>query len=415
MKKIVLSVCVLGVGALGAFLPAVRSSWARPNPKGPALFPQQIRFQNGRSFALNLPRDTKISLAAQGLKRPRFMALSPDGRLFITDMYDKSDNTKGKIYVLENFDAKTRRFKSTRTYLSNLHNPNNVAFDTDASGKMWLYTALTDKLVRYPYRKGDVKPSGAPQVLAKYPAYGLGYKYGGWHLTRTVAVAPNHRLYVSVGSSCNACLEKEPVRATIASYNGDGSNAKTAACGLRNAVGLKFVEGKLWATNMGADHLGDNVPNDTLIQVKEGGNYGWPTVYVDGGKAKSDPKFKIAKARVNPAQVPPVQAYFFAHSSPLGLEYFDRQSPFPLLRGQFLVSLHGAGFTRINHGYSVCIAPRNEAPGAPRLVERDFITGFKKGRRIYGRPADILRFREGFLLSDDYAGAVYYVTPSATR
>jgi glucose/arabinose dehydrogenase len=40
----------------------------------------------------------------------------------------------------------------------------------------------------------------------------------------------------------------------------------------------------------------------------------------------------------------------------------------------------------------------------------DFITGFLRDGRVHGRPVDILRYGpNGFLLTDDHAGAVYYV------
>lgn len=54
------------------------------------LTPHHISLANGKSFDLNLPDGYEISVAAQGLRRVRFMALSPDNRLFVTDMYDKS-------------------------------------------------------------------------------------------------------------------------------------------------------------------------------------------------------------------------------------------------------------------------------------------------------------------------------------
>ena len=63
-------------------------------------------------------------------------------------------------------------------------------------------------------------------MLATFPDYGLGYKYGGWHLTRTIAVGGNGKIYVSVGSSCNACEEKEAVRASILEMDADGKNQR---------------------------------------------------------------------------------------------------------------------------------------------------------------------------------------------
>jgi hypothetical protein len=60
---------------------------------------------------LNLPKAFGISVAAEGLKRVRFMARSPDGRIFVTDMFNLTDNKRGVVYILDQFDPATRTFK----------------------------------------------------------------------------------------------------------------------------------------------------------------------------------------------------------------------------------------------------------------------------------------------------------------
>lgn len=62
-------------------------------------------------------------------------------------------------------------------------------------------------------------------MIATFPDYGLNYKYGGWHLTRTIAIGAG-KLYVSVGSSCNACEEEEPIRATVLEMYADAEFSK---------------------------------------------------------------------------------------------------------------------------------------------------------------------------------------------
>jgi glucose/arabinose dehydrogenase len=143
------------------------------------LTPRRVSLSGGRSFSLSLPEGFDISVAAEGLKRVRFMARSPDGRIFVTDMHDLSDNTKGAVYILDEFDAAGRRFKRVIPYLTHLRNPNSVAFYTDRQGVEWFYLALTDRLVRYRYEAGGEAPTGRPEVLATFPDYGLNYKYGG--------------------------------------------------------------------------------------------------------------------------------------------------------------------------------------------------------------------------------------------
>ena len=190
-------------------------------------------------------------------------------------MFSRADNTRGAIYILDGWSDSTHTFARTIPYLTHLRNPNNLAFYTDpATHQTWLYTALTDRLLRYRYSPGDTAPTTAPEVLARYPDYGLNYKYGGWHLTRTIAFATFHgqtKLYVTVGSSCNACTEKEDIRATLSVMDPDGHNPQILATGLRNAVGLSYIPsldgGSLFATNMGADHLGDYDPEDQFFEL----------------------------------------------------------------------------------------------------------------------------------------------------
>jgi glucose/arabinose dehydrogenase len=362
----------------------------------PKLIPHRIKLATGQSFDLNLPEGFEISIAAQGLKRVRFMARSPDNRIFVTDMYNLTDNRRGVVYILDQFDPATRQFKKITKYLSGLRNPNNVAFYKDSTGTDWLYLALTDRLVRYRYEHGKDAPAGQPQVLATFPDYGLGYKYGGWHLTRTVVIGGNEKLYVAVGSSCNACEEKEEVRASILEMDPDGKNQRYFARGLRNAVGLLWVNDRLYATNMGSDHLGDNSPADTFYSIETETHYGWPYCYQTGSRIFPDPKFNPGGAKFRCSRVPAALVAFPAHSSPLGLEYFDNS---------FLVALHGSTKKRLRRGYRVVRIVESRSG-----IAEDFITGFFDGVRINGRPADIFALdQDSFLVTDDYSGVVYCV------
>src|SRR5688572_22590465 len=175
------------------FLIAAGSAHAKGQIRRQQLVPHHISLASGRSFDLNLPRGFAISVAAQGLKRVRFMAKSPDDRIFVTDMYNLADNNRGVVYILDEFDDISKSFKKATPYLKGLRNPNSIAFYTDAKGVNWFYLALTDHLVRYKYKAGEETPQGQPEVLASFPDYGLSYKYGGWHLTRTIAVGSNDK------------------------------------------------------------------------------------------------------------------------------------------------------------------------------------------------------------------------------
>jgi glucose/arabinose dehydrogenase len=437
--------------------------------------PHTLPYAPGKSITLSLPAEFDIDIAARGIRRPRFFAQSPDGRIFLTSMYNLDDNRLGSVWILDGWNEKTHTFARTIRYLGHLRNPNSIAFWTDTkTGKSWLYIALTDKLVRYPYHAGDNAPTAAPEIIIHFPDYGLNYKYGGWHLTRTVAVADVGnvpRIFVSIGSSCNYCQEREVARASILSMEPDGRNAKIVAQGIRNAVDLRYVPdvdgGSLFATNMGDDHLGDKLPDDTFFKIDSAADhpatYGWPTCYFAQGKATldstplpsmHDATFRahadappqshddsvygkqrgVAAAGTNldaggghaavpdpnaalgqpPAHlkscesVPPAYAWFPAHSSPLGFAYFPPADS--KLNSSFLVALHGASHPHIGTGYRVV-----RLVGADHTPQ-DFLTGFltiENGKPIvHGRPCGILRLRpDSFLITDDDLGLVYFVRP----
>lgn len=427
----------------------------------------------GKTITLSLPARFDINIAARGLGRVRFFAQAPDGRIFVTGMHDISDNRRGSIFILDGWNEQTHTFARVVPYLDRLHNPNSIAFWKDAkTGQSWLYLALTEKLVRYPYHAGDLKPTGPAETLMRFPDYGLNYKYGGWHLTRTVAVGQVGgvpRIFVSVGSSCNYCQEREVARASILSMDPDGKNARIIAQGMRNGVDVHYLPdvngGSLFATNMGDDHLGDKLPDDTFFHVDAAPgqpvNYGWPACYFAGGTAVhdttplpsvEDPELRahtdqplrednesvygkqrgVAAAGTNLAaggghaaepdpnaelgqppaplksceSVPRPYAWFAAHSSPLGFAHFSAADS--EIGDSFLVALHGASHPHIGTGYRVVLfTPANRKP-------KDFITGFltlDHGKAtVHGRPCGLLRMGpDAFLLSDDFLGVVYFV------
>jgi len=263
--------------------------------------PHTLTYAPGKSITLSLPADLDIAVAATGIKRARFFAEAPDGRIFVTSMVNLADNTNGAVYILDGWNAETHTFTHVIPYLQHLRNPNNIAFYTDEAHQTWLYLPLTDRLVRYKYNAGDKTPKTPAELLIRFPDYGLNYKYGGWHLTRTVAVATLHgttRIYITTGSSCNYCREREAVRASLIVMDPDGSHQQILAHGLRNAVDLQYIpnldRGSLFATNMGDDHLGERLPEDTFFELDSNRhpgpitaaaapNYGWPTCYFGNG------------------------------------------------------------------------------------------------------------------------------------
>jgi len=368
------------------------------------LVSHRVKTNDGRTFTLNAPADFEIVPAAEGFKRVRFFSRSPDGRIFVTDMYNLADNKRGAIYILDAFDERTGKFGKVISYMTGLHNPNSLQFYRDSNGQDWIYIAETGQLTRRRFTRGEEKPTDrSPQVIATFPDHGLDYKYGGWHLTRTLAFGTNGKLYVSVGSSCNSCEEKEDVRATVLEMDPDGSGRRIIAKGLRNAVGLKWINGALWATNQGSDHLGAKEPDETFYRLPTGdskpADHGWPYCHSSNGRIFADPKLQ---RRGGCRGVVAPDAFFPARSSALGFDYFGVDS-FAPMRDAFLVALHGSTNKDIGSGYKIVAWRAGQRP-------RDVITGFLRRGKVNGRPCDIIKLKDdSFLFSDDNKGVIYLV------
>ncbi len=363
---------------------------------------QKIQLKKGTPFELKIPVGYSINVAAQGLERPRFFSRSPDGRLFVTDMHDRSDNKKGRIMILEHWDEKKKSFGKITTFLKGLHNPNQVAFYTSGE-QTYIYIAETGKLSYYKYTPGDSVASGKPVVVATFPDYGLSYKYGGWHLTRSIAFHGS-KMYVSVGSSCDACIETEDIRATVVEMDPDGSNQRIFARGIRNAVGIKWVKDALWVTHMGRDNRGPDKPEELFHTVVDNGFYGWPYYYQYRKTIIADTQF-IKKEHPPFVRKPAIVPYTFkAHAAPLGFEYvadFDD----PLLNHTFLVALHGSTSVWRQRGNAIV---QLTAGGGYREVISGFLQGKTENLR-YGRPCDIIQWdKHSFFISDDKNGVIYF-------
>ena len=338
--------------------------------------------------AIRLPPGFRLDTFASGLGSPRFLAVSPSGDIFV------SVPSRGQVVALPDRTGRGRADQVV-VYASGLNRPHGLAFFQG-----FLYVAETDAVVRFPYRPGELAGGKPEAVVRDLPS-------GGGHWTRTIAFGPDGKMYLSVGSSCNACEERDPRRAAILQFNPDGTRERIFARGIRNAVGITFQPqtGELWATNNGRDWLGDNLPPETILIVKDGAHFGWPYCY---GRRVPDPDHgrpDFCKTTALPA------VEIQAHSAPLGLVFYTG-GMFPReFRGDLFVGLHGSWNRSEPTGYKVIRIPMQDGkPAAPQ----DFATGWLQGSHAQGRPVDVITGKDGALyVSDDRAGVIHRISYSA--
>ena len=336
-----------------------------------------------------LPPGFDISIVASGLGPARFMAWSSRGDLLV------SITRRGQVIGLRDSGGAGRAGR-TWVVADGLDLPHGLAFRDPQA----LYVAETGRVVRYRYDPATGAASSPVIVVPNLPA-------GSGHFTRTIAFGPDGKLYVSVGSSCNVCIERDPRRAAVVRYNPDGSGEHIFARGLRNAVGITFDDrGRLWGVVNGRDWLGDEFPPEILVQIKDGKHYGWPHCH---GRRIPDPDFGRPDS-CETVELPDFEMQ--AHSAPLGLTFYHGQM-FPAeYRGDLFIGFHGSWNRSTKTGYKVVRVRMRE--GRPTAIE-DFATGWLAGERVWGRPVDVSVGPDGALyVSDDSAGRIYRIT-SAKR
>ena len=337
---------------------------------------------------VRVPEGFSIRVWASGIESARILRFTAAGDLLV------SSPGEGKVFLLEGDTTGAGHSGGTRVLLDGLNLPHGLWIDGDT-----LWVAETDAVARVPF---DVK---ARRVTGPLDRVVRGLPTGGNHYTRTIAIGPDRRLYVALGSSCNVCMEEDARRAGVLSYALDGSDERIFAAGLRNPVGIAFRPGadELWATDNGRDLLGDDFPPCELNRVVAGGHYGWP--FANGARVP-DPDFGADNAAAVARSLPPVHS-FGAHTAPLGLTFGD-QLAFPEpWRGAIFVALHGSWNRRAKQGYQVvALLPS----GKDKFREEPFVTGFESDNEVVGRPVDVAPGPDGALyVSDDFTGQIYRV------
>jgi glucose/arabinose dehydrogenase len=210
----------------------------------------------------------------------------------------------------------------------------------------------------------------------------------GVHDLRYIAVGPDSRLYVSLGSPCNICMPRGS-QGTIISMSQAGSDVRRVAWGLRNSVGFDWRGGAMLFTDNGADRMGDDIPPDELNALQPGGFYGFPYF---GGQIRLK---GFENARPPAQQIPPVFD-FQAHVAALGIHFFRS------LGGDALVAEHGSWNRTVPVGRQVV---RLHFQGDRPVSATPYLKGA-------GRPVDVKEAPDGsILVSDDAGGAIYNFRP----
>jgi glucose/arabinose dehydrogenase len=334
---------------------------------------------------IRLPAGFQISVYARGLNTPRFITIGPNGVLLVANRGSNS------VVALIPGASPIRAAKSL-TLVSNLLDPTSL----DMHGG-YLYIGERTGIARV--RLGnDLHVGPVERIITGLPA-------SGQHTTRTVLIGPDGRLYVSIGSTCNVCVESDPHRAAVWVYNLDGSGGHLYARGLRNAVGMAINpwNKQVWVTVNGRDYLGENSPPETVYTLQAGADYGWPRC--EAGDI-IDPDFGQS-GDCNSIVQPLLKMQ--AHAAPLGLAFYNANQFPEQYQNSLYIAFHGSWNRSIPTGYKVVRVPLRD--GKVAGPARDFATGWLQGSgSVTGRPVGVTVAPDGSLfISDDTFSVIYHI------
>ena len=375
--------------------------------------------------APKVPPGFQVELFAANLRDPRVLRVAPNGDIFV------AESEPGRIRVLRATDGADKP-SSNDVFASGLNEPFGIAFYPPGPDPQWVYVANTGSVVRFPYRSGDLKARGKPEVMVRDLAGAGGRTAQRGHITRDIVFSKDGRqMFVSVGSATNdgegmgkrdagaiarweaqhglgSAWGNETDRAAVLVFDPEGGNRRLFASGLRNCVGLAVhpQSGDLWCSTNERDNLGDDLVPDFMTRVRDGAFYGWPWYYLG---ANEDPRHRGERPDLKDKITVP-DVLIQAHSASMGMVFYDSdQFPSEYADDAFAAQ-HGSWNRAKRTGYKVVRVRLKD--GEPSGEYEDFMTGFVvNDAAVWARPVGIAVAHDGALLvSEDGNGTIWRVS-----
>jgi glucose/arabinose dehydrogenase len=246
------------------------------------------------------------------LYRPTAFAFDAEGRMYVTSQ-------DGNVYILRDED-KDGRADSRSTFATGYYFPVGVAVHIPSGD---VYVSYQGAITILSDTDKDERADTEKIFVDNLPT--------GKHQNDNLKFGSDGKLYVGVGSACDACEDSDPRSATILRFDITTGTSEIFATGMRNPYDLAFqpLTGELFATDNGRDDLGMDAPFEELNHIVQGGDYGYPGCWNEQTSAGCESTL-------------PAVAFFEPHSSADGLDFYNGNT-FPAdYRGNAFVSIFGS-------------------------------------------------------------------------
>jgi len=366
---------------------------------GSVLEPRPIDVPDDAELAgmITVPEGFSVQVVARELGNSRMIAVHPERGVYITR------RTNGDVIHLDDADGDGRFEGFTR--VASRPGMHGIAFDGDT-----VYLATVNEVFTAPVN-ADGGFGDLVRIIDDLPD-------GGQHPNRTLAIGPDDMLYISAGSTCNACAETNPESATMLRASKDGTSRTIFATGLRNTIGFGWEPqtGVLYGADHGIDWLGDEEQQEEINKIEQGKQFGWPYVY-DFSKLnpQDNPPEGITLEQWAERSEEPVLGYT-AHSAPMQMAFYTGGAFPEAYQGDAFIAMRGSWNRRPPSGYEVIRVDFEN--GEPKAIE-PFATGFlvenTDGFGFLGRLTGIAQDTDGSLLVvDDVQGILYRISHDET-
>ena len=385
---------LFGAAAVAACVQAYAQTPGEPakaSYEGNVFRPAKVEASDARVAGLRAPGGFAVTKYAENLGKPRMLAVAPNGDVYV------SDRDKGTVSLLRYAPGTGKGGEAIE-----------VARAPDLHGLAIMDGKLYIAAIRELY-VADIRSDG---TLGELKTLYDDLPDAGQHPNRTLRFGPDKKLYLSIGSTCNACDEPNPESATIVQVGTDGAGRRIFAKGLRNTIGFDWhpATKEMYGFDHGIDWLGDEQQKEELNLLKEGADYGWPYIFESGKfNVAEEPPPGMSFAEYAQKTTAPVQLYT-AHASPLGLVFYTGDQ-FPAeYRNDAFVTMRGSWNRAEPSGYKV-VRVRYDSQGRPVRFE-DFVGTWltNNNQAHFGRITGIAQHADGSLLiADDSNGVIYRV------